>query len=180
MNSKRTSYIALACLALVACTTAPSSVQGNASIQDESQAVLSRGRELDPQLAESLRTAVGYAVFPTIAKAGAGVGGAYGKGVLYERGRIVGYCDMTQATIGLQLGGQSYSEIVCFADTAALTHFKSGDLALDAQASGVVLESGSGVHANDVRGVQVYTLDEAGLMAEASVGGQRFTYVPMS
>ena len=105
-----------------------------------------------------------------------GVGGAYGKGVLYQNGTAVGYCDLTQASIGFQLGGQSYTEIIAFENKSAVDLFREGNLEFDAQVSAVALKSGAGANAKYTNGVAVFTMDEAGLMFEASVGGQQFTY----
>ncbi|MCE9595313.1 MAG: lipid-binding SYLF domain-containing protein [Planctomycetes bacterium] len=167
-----------ACLALAACATAPRSAEGKADIVQEADATLARAQERDSHLASTVRSAAGCAVFPKIGKAAIGVGGAYGKGVLYENGKMVGYCDMSQATVGLQLGGQTYTEIICFDDKTALKKFKHGDFAFDAQASTAAMEAGSGANTDYAEGVDVFTLNEAGMMAEASVGGQKFSYKP--
>ena len=103
-----------ACLAWTACSTAPRSAEGKAEIVGKAEAAVAKAEAKDPALTKVLRNAAGYAVFPTVGKGAVGVGGAYGKGVLYERGRMVGYCDLTQATVGIQLGGQSYTEIIAF------------------------------------------------------------------
>ena len=102
--------------------------------------------------------------------------GAYGRGVLYENGVFTGYCDLVQGSIGFQLGGQAYSEIICFSTTEALTLFKTGNFAFDAQATAVALKSGAGANAKYSNGVAVFTMDESGLMFEASIGGQKFSY----
>ncbi len=120
----------------------------------------------------------GYAVFPRIGKGAIGIGGAYGKGVLYEGGRIVGYCDLTQATIGIQLGGQTYAEIIVFETPNAVRVFKNNRFQLGAQASAVALMSGVGANAKYTNGVAVFTMAESGLMYEASIGGQKFDYQP--
>ena len=166
----------LGLLAMGACTTAPRSADGKADIQQQADTALAKARETDPSLVPVLQNAQGYAVFPSVGKGGAGVGGAYGKGVLYERDRIVGYCDLSQATIGFQLGGQAYTQIIAFETREALDNFKAGQLAFDAQATAVALRSGAGANAAYANGVAVFTMDEAGLMYEASVGGQRFSY----
>jgi lipid-binding SYLF domain-containing protein len=132
----------------------------------------------DPSLGAFLDKSVGYAVFPTVGKGAIGVGGAYGRGVLYEGGRQIGYCDLSQGSIGLQLGGQKYTEIIAFETKPAIQEFKNNNFEFDAQASAVALESGSGANAKYDDGVAVFTMDEKGLMFEASVGGQRFTFVP--
>lgn len=166
----------LTCLALAACTTAPKSEEGKADIRAEASSALDKAQRNDTTLTPVLRDAKGYAVFPNVGKGAIGVGGAYGKGVLYENGVFTGYCDLTQASIGLQLGGQSYTEIISFSTPDALSLFKTGNFAFDAQATAVALKSGAGANAKYSKGVAVFTMNEAGLMYEASIGGQKFSY----
>jgi len=160
------------------CSTAPETVEGKADIEREAADAVAKARRTDPTLIPIFDKAAGLAVFPTVGKGAVGVGGAYGKGVVYDSGRAVGYCDLTQGTIGLQLGGQSYTEIIAFETDAALERFMEGNLAFDAQATAVALKSGAGANADFKEGVAVFTMDEAGLMFEASIGGQKFSYQP--
>ena len=166
-------------LALNACSTAPRSAEGKADIETNAAKALAKAQASNPTLVPIFDAAAGYAVFPSVGKGAAGVGGAYGKGVLYEHSRVVGYCDLSQATIGLQLGGQAYTQIIAFETQDALDYFKTGNFAFDAQATAVALRSGAGVNAQYSNGVAVFTMDEAGLMYEASVGGQKFSYEAM-
>ncbi len=161
---------------LSACSTSPKSVEGKAEMVTEADAALAKARRADPTLIPVLDSAAGYAVFPSVGKGAIGVGGAYGKGVLYERGYPVGYCDLSQASIGFQLGGQAYTEIIAFQNRQAVDTFKEGNFRFDAQASAVALKSGAGANAKFTDGVAVFTMDEAGLMYEASIGGQKFSY----
>jgi lipid-binding SYLF domain-containing protein len=165
-------------LTMTGCATAPPTAQGKTDIRDDAATALRKAQVDDPSLTPVLNAAAGYAVFPAIGKGGAIVGGAYGKGVLYQNGKVVGYCDLSQATIGAQLGGQSYTEIICFESAASVDRFREGKLRFDAQASAVALKSGAGANAKYRDGVAVFTMDEAGLMAEASIGGQQFSYQP--
>ncbi|HTN54017.1 MAG TPA: YSC84-related protein [Anaeromyxobacter sp.] len=137
-------------------------------------------QEADPGLARFFTGAVGYAVFPSVDKGAVGIGGAYGRGVLYEHGKPVGRASLTQVTIGPQLGGQAYSEIVFFESREALSTFKKGEVAMAAQASAVAASSGASTNARYAEGVAVFTLPRYGLMAEVSVGGQRFGYQPFT
>src|SRR4029450_4907774 len=98
----------------------------------------------DPALQAFLDKAYGYAIFPSVGKGAVGVGGAYGKGEVFERGNKIGYCDLSQATIGLALGGQTFTEIVAFENKAALDSFKGGNVKFAGQASAVGLKAGSG------------------------------------
>lgn len=163
-------------LALSACATAPASEEGKANIESDASTALSRAKGSDPTLVNVFNTSAGYAVFPSVGKGAVGLGGAYGKGVLYESGNAVGYCDLSQGTIGLQLGGQAYTEIICFETKQAVETFKQGNFRFDAQATAVALKSGAGTNAKYTNGVAVFTMDEKGLMFEASVGGQKFSY----
>ena len=169
---------AMGLMTLGACQTAPDTAEGKADIERDAEAALSRAKATDPSLKPIFKDAAGYAVFPSVGKGAAGVGGAYGKGVLYEDGDIIGYCDVSQASIGFQLGGQAYTEIVVFETEDAINTFKQGNFRFDAQATAVALKSGVGANAKYVNGVVVFTMDEAGLMYEASIGGQKFGYQP--
>jgi len=171
--------LALLGLFLSGCSTTPESADDRIAMTAKVQDAIDRARTADSGLAEFFEKSVGYAVFPTVGKGAIGVGGAYGKGQLYENGRLVGYCTLTQATIGLALGGQSYTEFIFFETAEALERFKSGNFAFAAQASAVALKSGAAANAKYENGVAVFTMGEAGLMYEASVGGQKFTYEPI-
>ena len=107
-------------LSLAACSTAPHGAEAKADLRHDSAEALQQARQNDPTLDTFLRNSAGHAVFPSVGKGAVGVGGAYGKGDVYQSGGIVGYCDMTQASIGLQLGGQSYTEILVFENPAAV------------------------------------------------------------
>jgi lipid-binding SYLF domain-containing protein len=161
------------------CETAPDTVEGRAEIVSDADRSLAKAKTSDSSLAALLDRSAGYAVFPSVGKGAVGIGGAYGKGVVYERGMPIGYTDLTQGTIGFQLGGQSYTEILVFENQAALNKFKEGNVHFDAQATAVALKSGAAANAKFTDGVAVFTMDEAGLMFEASIGGQKFSYEPM-
>jgi len=123
-------------------------------------------------------SAYGYAVFPSIGKGAIGIGGAAGKGVVYRGGNVTGGVNMTQVSIGFQFGGQAYSEVIFFEDADAYNRFVENQFQFAAQASAVALKSGISVDAKYTDGVAVFTMAKGGLMYEASVGGQRFKYVP--
>jgi lipid-binding SYLF domain-containing protein len=99
---------------------------------------------------------------------------------VYERGRLIGRSTLTQVTIGLQLGGQAYSEVVFFKDRAALDNFKLGHLKLDAQASAIALTARASGDLAYRNGVAIVTMAKGGLMYEASVGGQKFSFKPVA
>ncbi len=161
---------------LAACATAPGTERERDDLRGEADRVLALAKGKDESLAALFDQAAGYAVFPKVGKGAIGVGGAYGRGVLYENDRQIGYTDLSQATIGLQLGGQAYTEILAFEDLAALNRFRQGKFAFSSQATAVALYSGAGANAKFENGVAVFTMDESGLMFEAAVGGQKFSY----
>ena len=148
------------------------------------------------QSSRFFKSAYGYAVFPTVGKGGFGIGGAYGTGRVYRQGAYIGDASMAQVTIGLQLGGQSYSQIVFFEDKRALDEFTSGNFEFGAEASAVAITAAAGAKANTagnsagmsggendaktvgryVKGMATFTVVKGGLMYEASIGGQKFSY----
>jgi lipid-binding SYLF domain-containing protein len=167
-------------LAIVSgCATAPTSAEDKAALSLDVNTALAQAKGEDPSLQAFLERAYGYAIFPTVGKGAVGVGGAYGKGEVFERGRKIGYCDLTQATIGLALGGQSFTEIVVFESKAALDAFKNGTLTFAAQATATALQAGTSSNAEFTYGVSVLTTNPQGLMAEASIGGQTFSFQPL-
>jgi lipid-binding SYLF domain-containing protein len=163
-----------------ACQTAPKTESGKAALRQEAKATIAVFKQNDPSLKENFfDKAYGWAVFPSIGKGAVGVGGAYGRGVVYEQGALVGYCDLSQGTVGLQLGGQAYREIIFFEYKEALDWFKTGNFAFAAQASAVAVTAGASTDVDYDRGVAVFTMTKGGLMFEASLGGQQFTYEPI-
>lgn len=135
-------------------------------------------RTTDPSMKSFFDKAHGYAVFPSIGKGGLGLGGARGKGKLYERGTIVGDTVLTQFTIGFQAGGQRYRQIIFFKDKAAIDRFKTGKFEMSAQATAIAAAAGTAANAAYNEGVAIFTMGITGLMFEASIGGQKFAYVP--
>jgi lipid-binding SYLF domain-containing protein len=145
-----------------------------------------------------LNTAEGYAVFPTIGKGGVGVGGAYGKGRVYKKGKYIGDTSMTQVTVGFQLGGEAYSEMILFEDERALNEFTKGNFEFGADVQAVAITASAGAKASTTgssagasggknnaktvgdyhKGMAIFTVAKGGLMYEASVGGQKFNYTP--
>ena len=172
MNRKPTGLI-IVCLLLLA---APARAFDDEERLEKAEDVIARFKDKSPEVAQAFEDAAGYAVFPTVGKGGVGLGGARGKGFVYERGRLVGHSTLTQVTIGLQLGGQAYSEVVFLKDRGALADFKSGRLKLGAQASAVALDARAAGDLAYRDGVMIVTMAKGGLMYEASVGGQKFSF----
>ena len=178
-NVRRASRLVLATgLVTAACSLALVGTARAADPVKEAKDTITVFKKADPGISKFFESAAGYAVFPTIGKGAIGIGGAGGSGILFEKGKAVGKTSMAQVTIGLQLGGQSYSEVVFFETDAAMNDFKKGNFALAAQVSAVAAAAGASANANYANGVAVFTVAKGGLMYEASVGGQKFGYEP--
>lgn len=162
-------------LAIALLTFAPAAVQAQGDVPP----VIAKFKEKDPGMEKIFSDAVGYAVFPTVGKGAIGIGGARGKGWVYRGGSIIGKSTLTQVSIGFQLGGQAYSEIVFFQTKQALDNFKLGHLKLDAQASAIALTARASADLAYRNGVAIVTMAKGGLMYEASVGGQKFSFTPV-
>ena len=143
----------------------------------------------------------GYAIFPTIGKGGIGIGGAHGTGGVYAQGAKTGMSKMTQVTVGFQLGGQAFSQIIFFEDEVAFKSFTSGNFEFSAQATAVAITAGVSAEANTGggtatgasggrndattghggyrKGMAIFTIAKGGLMWEATLGGQKYSYSPL-
>ncbi len=142
----------------------------------------------------------GYAIFPSIGKGGIAVGGAYGEGCVYAQGRYVGKATMTQVSIGFQLGGEAYTQIIFFQDKRAFDEFTSGNFEFSANAHAVVITAGASASASTAgnsagisggqhdaktigdsynKGMATFVISKAGLMYEVSVAGQKYKYQPL-
>jgi lipid-binding SYLF domain-containing protein len=148
--------------------------------------------------ASLFNTCYGYAVFPTIGKAGLVVGGAHGRGRVYAHGKYVGDVSVTQLSVGLQAGGQAYSQIVFFEDERAFKDFTSGDFEFGADASAVAITAAAEASAGTTgasagasggrkdavtagsyhNGVAVFTIVKGGAMYQATIAGQKFKFTP--
>jgi lipid-binding SYLF domain-containing protein len=145
------------------------------------------------------KNAYGYAVFPIVGKGGFGIGGAFGKGQVYQGGKVTGTSSVVKLSIGWQAGGQALSEIIFFQDKRAYDEFTSGEFAFDAQASAVAITAGIQAQAgtkgatasatagpsdgaqaetNYKKGMAVFVHAKGGLMYEAAIGGQKFNFTP--
>lgn len=144
----------------------------------ESREALNKMIEDNPKLQTFKDKAYGYVVFPRVTKAGIGIGGAAGTGIVFKGHQDVGSSKLKQASIGLQLGGEQYSEAIFFENKKSYDHFINGKLKFDAQASAVAITAGASVDAAYLDGVAVFTRTKGGLMYQASIGGQHFKFKP--
>lgn len=132
----------------------------------------------DAGMNKFFKNATAYVIFPHIGEGAFIIGGASGNGVLFEHGKAVGMADLKKLDIGAQVGGQSVAEVIFFETEDSLNEFKAGNYALSAEASAIAIESGVADNANYNDGVVVFTYPLKGLMADVSIGGQKFTYKP--
>lgn len=150
------------------------------------------------QSAQFFKSAYGYAVFPTIGKGAIGIGGAHGKGCVYAKGKQVGDTSMTQLSIGFQLGGQGFSEIIFFENERSFKEFTGGNFEFAADASAVAITLAAGASAKSTgasagasatkheattagayhKGMATFYIIKGGLMYEAAIAGQKFSYTP--
>ncbi|WP_341502269.1 lipid-binding SYLF domain-containing protein [Gallaecimonas sp. GXIMD4217] len=147
-------------------------------LQQEVDEAIDAFLESDPGLKVFFNRAHGYVVFPKVGKAGLLLGGAYGKGLVYRKGQLVGKAKLRQMTLGFQIGGQTYRQLIFFKNKAAFERFTQEKLELGAQASAVALDAGASTNVDYSQGVAVFTLAIGGLMYEASLSGQVFSYSP--
>jgi lipid-binding SYLF domain-containing protein len=133
-----------------------------------------------PALREVTRGALAYVVFPSVGKGGVLVGGAYGKGILYEAGSPIGYVSLEQASLGAQLGGQSFSELLVLRRAADVDALKAGSYTVGADLGVVILSAGASAHETFDPNASVFVLSRGGLMVDISISGQQIKYQSFS
>jgi len=177
---KATAAVSLLSLlaALAGCATAPKTASGRDDLKRAAADALQEMKAHDPSLGGFLAGSSGYVVFPRIGKGGYVFGGGYGRGIVYRHGASIGYADITQATVGLQLGGQAFMEVLAFESARDVDQFTAGKLALTANASAVILKSGAAASTRYDGGVAIFLKPIGGAMLEASVGGQQYSFQP--
>lgn len=167
----------------------------HSSLADDSTEAVANFKK-SAQVKKFFDNAYGYAIFPTIGKGGFGIGGSYGEGSVYEQGKKTGTTTMAQITIGFQLGGQAFSEIIFFKNKQSYNNFISGNFEFSAQASAVAINAGANAktsttgssagastspeknqqHGIYQNGMATFTFIKGGLMYEAALGGQKFSF----
>lgn len=172
-NALITSFLTLIFMSAPALAWEPDHSSG---IELAAAEAILRAKKSDSNIDRWFKSAYAYAVFPRVAKGAIGVGGAHGKGIVIQGDKTIGDTSLSQITIGLQLGGQVYSEFIMFKDVTAVDNFKRGNFEMGASLSAVALQAGASLDASYDGGVAVFTVAEGGLMFEASVGGQKFKY----
>ena len=148
-------------------------------LNQRARASLADFKRADSSLEMLLSSSFAYVIFPRITAGAAGIGGAYGDGEVYQKGKLVGYADVTQGSIGVQLGGQTFAELILFRTEMAYVNFTHDTDAFDARVSAVAASSGAARAADYSSGVLVIYLPEGGLMVQAAVGAQSFRFRPV-
>jgi lipid-binding SYLF domain-containing protein len=145
-------------------------------LKSDSKVAKSEFIKVDSSMNKLFNDSYAYVLFPKIGKGGFIVGGSGGEGIVYEKGKEIGSASIGQVTVGAQIGGQSYREVIFLENEDALNRFKYNKLEFSGQVSAVAVRSGVSKNAKYTDGVCVFTQDIGGLMAEATVGGQKFKY----
>ncbi len=162
----------------IGCATRPDTVASRDLLSAKVEHAVALFKATDPSIQAYFDNSYAYAVLPEVTKGAVMLGGAYGRGEVFSRSVKVGYCSMTQASLGFSFGGQYFREIIFFRDQAAFERFTAGSFTMSAQVTAVALHSGSASRTDYHYGLAVFVAADQGLMVDASVGGQKFQYDP--
>jgi lipid-binding SYLF domain-containing protein len=163
---------------ITGCATAPEKPEGKTRLNASVQEAIAAFKAKDPSIESFFQDSEGYVVLPDVGKGAFILGGAYGHGEVYQKGSQIGYCNMMQATVGASVGGESFAEIIFFQTHADLAVFLEGEFTFSAQATAVALDAGAAAKADYRNGLAVFIMAKQGLMIDASIGGQKFKYLP--
>ena len=158
------------------CAVTPEKPEGKVVLAADSNEAIAIMKAKDPTIQKFFDKSYGYTVMPKIFKGTFIAGVAGGKGEVYEQGKMVGYCKMSQVSGGFSFGGEFYREIIFFKDKKDLDKFKNEPYTFEAQVTGVVLSAGVAAKRDYNKGMAVFIMEDAGLMVDASLGGQKFNY----
>lgn len=162
----------------VGCAVGPKTSEEKSVLDAEVREAIAAFKSQDSSVERFFNGAYGYAVLPKIFKGGFWIGGAHGRGQVLEHNYLLGYCNMSQATFGLTFGGQFFREIIFFETKTALEKFQTKEYTFSAEVSAVALTAGAAAKTDYRNGMAVFVMPEKGLMVDASVGGQKFNFVP--
>jgi len=167
--------------ALLLCTAPPASAKrkSDSDISQEVKEVRKVWQEQDDTFNSTLKKAYGYAILPEVGKGGFIVGASHGAGEVYKKGKLIGRAKMTQTTVGAQVGGQTYAEVILFQNKKALERFKEGRFEGSAAATAIGGKKGAAAASKYKDGVLIMVLPLKGAMAEAAGGGQKFAFEPL-
>ena len=148
-------------------------------IEADSQEARAEFISTDGLIQSLFESSYGYVIFPNVGKGAIGIGGAAGNGVVFDKGNAIGTAKMKQVSVGFQFGGQAYREVIFFENQSDVDRFKLDKFEFAAQASAVAVTKGASTNVKYRNGVLVFTQEKGGLMYEASIGGQKFSYKPL-
>lgn len=171
--------LVLGIIAMAGCSPVPRGIESKAVLEAEVQEAIALFKQADPEIQRFFDRSPAYAVIPKVFKGAFVFGGAYGKGRLYEAGKMTGYCSMSQGTLGFSFGGEFFREIIFFRDIEDVRMFKTEEFTLSAQATAVALTAGAAAKTDYRDGMAVFVMADSGLMVDASIGGQKFNVVPL-
>ena len=163
---------------LLATVSQISTLMAGDNLAAEAKAAIAKIQSADSSLTNLLGTSAGYVVFPSVGKGGVIFGAEHGNGVVYEKGKAVGEATLTEINVGPQLGGGIFYEVIFFESDQVLANFKEGHCELSAEVNATLAEEGAALNAKYRDGIMIFTLPRSGLMAQAAVGGQKFSYKP--
>jgi lipid-binding SYLF domain-containing protein len=163
---------------LTGCGSEPSSPVQQKQLENDSQNTLKDLEVADPTLADKVKSSVGYAIFPQVGKGAVGIEAGSGNGEVFQNGKYIGAAHLSIGGVGLSLGGETYQELILFNTPQAIQDFENNNLKFGADASAVALQAGSAASAtfDKDKGVLVFKHTTGGLMFDASLNGQQFTF----
>lgn len=180
MRQLRFNAISFVIVALtMACGATPKTSSERADLERKADQTLSMMMGRDPGLSSLLSRSAGYVVFPDVGKGGFIAGAAHGRGILYERGIRTGYVELSQGSIGAQIGAQTFAELIVLERAYDVQRLKRGEFSIGGNASAVALTAGAAAGTQFVSGVAVFVVPHGGVMAELSLNGQQLNYAPL-
>jgi len=166
-------------LMVCGCAVTPKGPEKKAALKSDADEAIAIMKEKDPSIQKFFDNSYAYAVLPKIFKGAFLAGFAYGRGEVYEQGKMVGYCNMKQASGGLSIGGEYYREIIFFVQEQDLDKFCEGEYTFSAQVTGVAIVWGAAAKTDYRAGMAVFITTDVGAMVDASLGGQKFNFEPI-
>jgi lipid-binding SYLF domain-containing protein len=161
----------------VGCAHGPKNAQERTALEQDAMAALDRMTQQDPGIRQLLDQAAGYVVFPSIKQGGFIVGGAGGKGVVFQHGTPIGFAEMSRASVGAEVGGQKFAELIVLRDQSALDRLRASPFDIGGQASAVMIRSGAAASTQfSANGVSVFVDPLGGAMINVSLMGQRVRF----
>jgi lipid-binding SYLF domain-containing protein len=156
----------------------PPTTEERDELLQKAEAERQEWKKVDPDMEAFVQKRYGFAFFPEITKGGAGIGGGYGRGVVFEQGQHVGYADLTEGLVRASARRAEVQRVIVFQDKFAFDRFKRNPMDFGANASAIMATSGASTNAPFTDGIAVFVRPLSGAMAEATISGQRLTYAP--